>query len=565
MSEKPEALPVKKRRVIHWDPEQGRATGAKKWTALRILAWGFGGFMALLIVAGLVIRGIRLVAGPQFLRIAAAPAPGEIDAGSNFVSESKAALARENVAKALAELRRLPQDHPSQLEQLILIEKAFLGGNELLESRNYARAYAHFTALSREIDDFSENVKLKQVTQKAYDEILIRMKDLDRARALAPEEFETAFADAGTGRQFFIDGRFATAKKQFDAAFAALDRAEKALKSSVDKSISTALTAMAAGDKEAAVSSFQAALKLDPSHELAQKGLIRAEVSDRVHALLLQGASLEEKKEYAQARDSFAKAFELDAFSAVSQQGQARNERLRMETEFNEAMTEAKLYREHSVWPKAIAAYERALKVYPKKEEVKKALADAKETSHREAVGKALKQAIDHENNFEWELARSAYNETMELDPKHVEAKEGYIRTGRMIRSIMQYNKLIEVAESYAQHAEFQRAIREFNEAMSIKPLYLPLTDQTSQLRTLLDVQSKPVNVTFNSDGDSWVSISNYRLLGKITSTTLQILPGDYEIVSRRKGFQDVLINLQVRNGTTPPVVNVACTLRANR
>lgn len=564
MSEQTDSSPSRKRRVIHWDPEQDRATGERRWTVLRIAGWGFGGILAVLIAAGLVIRGIRLVVGPQFLRPGAVVQVADSDPGTAFVSESKAALARENVAKALAELRRMPQDHPSQLQQLILIEKAFLGGDVLLDARNYAGAYTHFTALAHEIDEFSENVKLKQVTQKAYDEILLRMKELDRARALAPEEFETAFADAGTGRQFFLDGRFATAKKQFDSAHAALGRAQQALQAFVDENLRKAMEAINEGNKEAALAAFQSALEKDPANELAQQGMKRAEVADRVHALLRQGGSFEAEKDYARAKESFAKAFELDAFSAVAQQGKSRNERLQKESEFNGALTEATTYRTHSVWPKAIAAYERALKVYPDKEEVKKALKETRETAHAEAVKLALAKAGDFENRMEWEQARSAYNEAMELDAKIEEAKEGYFRTGRMIRALMQYNKLVDVAEVHVQHAEFQRAIRSFNEAMAIKPSYLALTDRVSQLREVLNAQSKPVEVTFQSDGDSWVSINNYRMLGKIKTTTLKMLPGDYEIISRRKGFQDVMLVLQVRNGTTPPVVRVACTLRAN-
>lgn len=532
---------------------------------LRVIGWGLGGTLGLLIAAGLVIRGIRLVVGPQFLRPAAATEVASSEsAGTAFVSESKAALARENVAKAVAEIRRLPQDHPSQLQQLILIEKAFLGGEALLEARNYTAAYAHFTALGREIDDFSENVKLKQVTQKAYDEILLRMKELDRARSLAPGEFETAFADAGTGRQFFNEGRFATAKKQFDSAYAALGRAQLALQSFVDEKLRAGMEAVNDGNKEAASAAFTAALEKDPANELAQQGLKRAEVADRVRALLLQGRSLEAEKEFARAKESFAKAFELDAFSAVAQQGKARNERLQKEAEFNEALTQATTYRTHAVWPKAIAAYERALKVYPDKDEVKKALKETRETAHAEAVKLALAKASDFESRTEWERARSAYNETLELDAKNEEAKEGYFRTGRMIRALMQYNKLVDVAEVHIQHAEFQRAIRTFNEAMTIKPAYLPLTERVSQLREVLSLQSKPVEVTFQSDGASWVSINNYKMLGKIKDMTLKMLPGDYEIISRRKGYQDVMIMLQVRNGNTPPIVKVACTLRAN-
>jgi hypothetical protein len=167
MSDPTDSSPNRKRRVIHWDPDHGRASGAKRWTVLRIASWVLGGGLALLIAAGLVIRGIRLVVGPQFLRPAMVAQNGvEADPSLAFVSESKATLARENVEKALGEMRRLPQDHPSQLQQLILIEKAFLDGDELLAAGKYSLAYAHFTALGRELDAYGENVKLNRARRK---------------------------------------------------------------------------------------------------------------------------------------------------------------------------------------------------------------------------------------------------------------------------------------------------------------------------------------------------------------------------------------------------------------
>jgi tetratricopeptide (TPR) repeat protein len=533
---------------------------------LRITAWVAGGGLIALIVAGLAIRGLRLVVGPQFLRpgaeVAATSAPES--PGDAFVSQSKAELAHENALKALGELRRLPQDHPALLQRFILIEKAFIGGESILRMHEYATAYKYFSELNKEIDDFSLSVKLKQETQKSYDEVLLRIKELERARSLAPQEFETAFADAGMGRQLFTDGNFSGSKKQFDAAFAALNRANQALKDYVEGNLRTGLELVAKGSREEALAAFRAALEKDPGNEQGMQGLKRAEVSDQVRALLLKAASLEEKKEYAQAKESYARAFELDAFSAVAQQGKSRAERLEKETEFNQALAQAVAFRDEGLWAKAISAYERALKVTPQDKNVQKALADTKETAHRESVKTALAKAVAYENKYEWEQARGAYHETMELDPNHADAKDGYFRTGKMIRSLMQYNKLVDIAETAAQRAEFQTAIRNFNEAMAVKPAYLALNDRAAQLRNVLNLQSKPVEVTFRSDGNCWVSISNFRMLGKISTQTIKMLPGDYEIVSRRKGYQDVLLQLQVRNGSTPPVVSVACTLRTN-
>lgn len=565
MSDQPESPQTKKqRRIIHWDPEHGQTVDPRRWTVLRVVTWSAGGFLGLLLVAGLAIRGIRLVVGPEFLQTSAAAPDAPESPGSAFVTESKASLARETAAKTLAELRRLPQEHPTLFQRLILIEKAFLEGEALLASHDYGKAYGHFGALNREIDDFSQDIKLKQETQKAYDEVLMRMKEIDRARSLAPQEFETAFADASTGRQFFIDGRFATAKKQFDSAFAALGRAALALKRYTDDQVRQAQQAVATGQRVVALAAFRTALEKDPGNELALQGLKRAEVADRVYALLLQGAGFEEKKEYAKAREAFGKAFELDGYSAVAQQGKARAARLEKETEFDGAVLAAKAAQAERAWPTAIAAYERALQVDPKREEIKKALVEIRATAHQEAVKQSLAKAFDHENKFEWELARAAYNETLQLDTEHVEAKEGYLRTGRVIRALMQFNRMIEVAEQRTQHNEFQAGIRAFNEAMAVKPSYLALSPQAEQLRILLLAQNKPVEVTFHSDGATWVSITNFRMLGKIKHETVKILPGDYEIVSRRKGYQDLLLMLQVRNGTMPPVINVACTLRTN-
>ena len=54
-------------------------------------------------------------------------------------------------------------------------------------------------------------------------------------------------------------------------------------------------------------------------------------------------------------------------------------------------------------------------------------------------------------------------------------------------------------------------------------------------------------------------------LIEAIETRVIKMLPGDYEVVGRRKGYRDVNMLLQVRNGTTPPVVQVACNVSADR
>ncbi|MSU70520.1 MAG: hypothetical protein EXS39_07060 [Opitutaceae bacterium] len=561
MAEDNEPIGGKKHRVIHWNPDAGAAPARRRWTWQRILGWSVGGFFGLLFAAGIFIRVVKFVAGPEIFssRSAGPSTAGSKDPNAAFVSQTRAEFAHETAAKGLGEIRRLPQNHPVQIEKLILIEKAYLAGETLLAAHDFSQALAHYDALNRDIDEFNRSIKAKQEAQLAYDTILVKIKDLDRARSLAPAAFVAATTAAGSGRQFMSDGSFLAAKKTLEDGLAELQKAEKALADYVKSNLERAQAALGKGQREIAAKAFKAAFEKDPGSEVALQGLKRAETIDRVYALLLQGESLEKQGQYAQAAESYQKAFSLDGFSAVAQAGQARASRLEIETRYNKAFTAAQSAFGRRDWTKAIAECQNALRIYPKKIEVQDMLKSARENSHADAVKKALAKGYSYENQYQWKEARDAYHETLQLEPDQADAREGYIRTGQMIRTLLEYDKLIEVAETLASKAEFQPAIRRFNDAMSKKPAYLVNNDKVQQLHALLMGQNQPVEVSFQGDGKTWISITNYRLLGQVESIKVKILPGDYEIIGRRKGYKDVLMLLQVRNGSPPPLVTVSC------
>lgn len=567
MAEANQSPSNKKHRIIHWNPDAGREQASNRWTWKRILLWSVGGFFGLLFTAGIVIRVVKFALGDDvFEARPAAVAAAAADPSAQFITQAKAEQAHEIAAKALVELRKLPaQDHPVQLQQLIVIEKAFLDGESLLANREFARAFLVFDTLNREIDAFSRNIKIKGEVRQAYSSILVRINELELARSLAPGALEAAYEAAGAGKKLLDDGNFTGAKRVFDRGYAELKKAEQALSDYVRGNLLAGQRALSQGEKEEAKKAFQAALEKSPGNEQAIQGLKRAENIDRVYALLKQGEKLEKQGQYAQAAESYQKAFALDAYSAVAQEGQARAARLEKETKFSAAVTAADAAAKVKDWDRAIAEYQNALKVYPQKNDVQAKLKSAKESAHKEAVQKSLAKAYAYENQYQWKEARDAYYETLELEPELAEAREGYTRAGTVIRALLQYEKLIEQAEQLANKAEFQAAIRVFNNAMAVKPSYLVNSDRVQQLHNLLMSQNQPVEVTFRSDGETWVSITNFRTPSKFRVATMRILPGDYEVIGRRRGYRDVQMLLQVRNGTPPPVVTVACEVSSRQ
>jgi tetratricopeptide (TPR) repeat protein len=568
MAEENESNSSKKRRIIHWNPDAGREQVHKRWTLKRILLWSVGGFFGVLFAAGIMIRVAKLVLGPDIFKPRAevvAGGPSVEDANSAFVSRAKAEQMQEMASKSLAEIKRIPSDHPVQFQQLVLMEKALGEGVTLMENHDFAKAFLVFETLKRDTDAFSYNVKIKGEAKQGYDKILLRIKDLELARSLAPGALEAAFESAGLGRQLLNDGNFAGAKKVFDSGELELKKAEHALAEYVRENLLVGQRALAKGEKDEAKKAFEAALEKSPGNEVAVQGLKRAETIDRVYALLQQGEKLEKDARYAEAAESFKKAFALDSFSAAAQEGQSRAARLEKETKFAAAKSAADAAAKAKDWQKAIAEYQAALKVYPQKADVQALLKSAKENAHKDAVQKSLAKGFAYEKAYQWREARDSYHETLELEPDQPEAKEGYTRAGTVIRALLQYDKYIEAAEVLANKAQFQDAIRRFNEAMAVKPSYLVNSDRVQQLHNLLMTQNKPVDVTFKSDGNTWVSILSFRQPEKIDTKVIRMLPGDYQVVGRRRGYNDVHMLLQVRNGTTPPTVTVACNVSSDR
>ena len=164
MTEETESTSGKKRRIIHWNPDAGRETVARRWTLKRVAVWSVGGFFVLLFSAAIVIRAAKLVLGPNiFTSEPSAPvAESEAkDLNSVFISQAKAEQLHEIAAKALLNLRRIPPDHPVQLEQMIVIQKSFNEGEEFIRAHEYAKAFRLYEALNRDIDAYSLNIKAK--------------------------------------------------------------------------------------------------------------------------------------------------------------------------------------------------------------------------------------------------------------------------------------------------------------------------------------------------------------------------------------------------------------------
>lgn len=555
----------KKHRVIAWKPEN---SAQEKVSTRRLPRWvtvllATGGAL-LLVVA---ILGAVVVYRINKMQRDAVAAQAAANPGANlraeFVSRSRAEFARGAAMRGLDNVRKTPSDHPAVVRRLIEIERILLGADKAFGDANYALAVQQYDAVAAETKQFASVLEDMRKARQGYDKFLIDVSRLERLKPLAPDKFDAAMTAAGAARTFLDEGSFSLARQKMDEAASTLESIEKSITEKLETSLSAGRSALTQGDGQAAKAAFTQALELQPGNEVAVKGLDRAKTINQVFELNEKAAALEKEEKFEEAQNAFEKAFAIDAQSATAQAGIARMKSSIRERDFNAALAQAKADSEAEKWNDAISQYEAALKLYPDNKDVKQSLAEARVKQREAFITNTLETAYDYEEKHEWNQARRLYLDLLKFEPNQADAEEGLLRTGKVLRALLKFERLIDDARSHAQGADFQSAIAAFNEALTNKPSYLSLTPEQDELRSLLEKQSRPVQVTFVSDNRTYVTIQGMSggLLGKFEQRTVSILPGNYQIVGRRRGYQDAREVLRVRaDEGIPPVTVVANT-----
>lgn len=486
------------------------------------------------------------------------------DPGTAFANRSRAESARQAAMRSIESAAKIPSQHPVALQMMVEVERLRDPADKAFGDRDYARAIELFDEVTKRAEGYTTAMEDMRKAQDGYANFLLAIARLQKFKHLAPEKFEQALTAAGASQQFLDQGSFTPARQQIDEAMKTLGSVEESIKAELELRLSEGRTALAEGSGQIASAAFERALELQPENEIAAQGIGRAKTIDRVFAMLAEADRLEAAARLEEARDIFAKAFELDKQSAAAQAGVSRTKAAIQKRDFDAARARAVAAAAENRWTDAIAAYVAAQKLEPDNEELKKSLAEARVRERQYRIENLLKSAYESERVYAWADARKVYLEVLAYEPGQTDAEEGLLRTGKVTRALLKFERLLEDARSLAARADFQGAINSFNEAMANKPAYLELQSDQIELKEMLERQSKPVSVAFVSDTKTWVTVSGVQLLGKFTATTVNLLPGNYEVIGRRKGYADVREFIRVRAGEIIEPVTVIATKRSS-
>ena len=558
----------RKHRVIHWNPEDEDAAERARSSKRKLLAVG----VSAAVVVVLLVSVITLWENPDGDAKALTNRLGltdetvpEVPFQQAFASRSKADLELETANSGLEKIRQMRVNHPVLTTKLVAVEREFLQGEDLMRRKAFDRAFETFKGVNVQIEDFSNLVEAKLATQEMYDNFLTRVDELKPSKHLNQEAYDDAFDAASAGKQFLTEGSFTASKTKLTEATDKLQALADSISNYIRENAALGHRYIAQGQGAKAIEAFTNLLSIDPQNENAILQIERAKTADDVFNLVKKGEVQERSEAFEEALVAYQQAFQKDQKSAKAQNGVSRVRRKIENRDFSKYLTIAQNAEQSYRFDEAIENFQLALAIFPDRKELADSIVKARTDKRQSDITTLVTRAYALESeNRDWEGARLIYQQLNDMEPNLQEAKDGLLRTGKVIRSILRYEKYLEIAAIEAKRLQYQLARQSWDQAMRSKPGYLELTDEAKRLQQHLITQSRPVQVLFISDMATWVSVQGptAKKPTKLKESTMNLLPGDYRIIGRKKGYEDIQYRLQVRGGVAQSPLTVICDER---
>jgi tetratricopeptide (TPR) repeat protein len=221
--------------------------------------------------------------------------------------------------------------------------------------------------------------------------------------------------------------------------------------------------------------------------------------------------------------------------------------------QFEEAMTRGFAALTATEFSKARAAFERAKTHTSNASDVAGAFAQLKEAETLSSLNRLLSQAADLQANEEWADAFEAYEQALALDSSLVEASEGIIAAESMATLFQSLSEIVEKQARLVDDVVLSQAkitLIEAEKIVATSAQSMPkLVELVDVVRAALSMASTPLPVSIFSDGLTEITLKRVARLGTLTSRTLSLRPGQYQLLGSREGYRDVLVTLNIKAG----------------
>lgn len=375
----------------------------------------------------------------------------------------------------------------------------------------------------------------------------------------APEKYNQVLDYSADGDTAYRDKDYEHALELYQKGVDVLQSLRAGIDTVKSDNIEAGNAALLAGDFESAIKAFTIVNAITPDSD-AKRQLERAENLETVLALVKDGEFLESEGKLDDARDKIAQAVDLDSKWQPARTALARIKDKLAKRSFNDAMSIAFTALADEQYDKARAAFERAQKILPNSKEPGDGLQQIEIAQRKRAIDAYRKSATAAVDAEEWDTAIDAYRKILDLDSTLVFATTGLDQARDRLALEKELNRYLAQPTLLSSDEELSRARGLVADATRVEGPGPRLTRQIDDLSQLISLARIPVSVKLQSDNLTDVTVYKVGHLGRLESTSIELLPGRYKIVGQRRGYRDVEYELTLVGGRHTDPVYISCT-----
>jgi tetratricopeptide (TPR) repeat protein len=329
----------------------------------------------------------------------------------------------------------------------------------------------------------------------------------------------------------------------------------------VERALTAARAAFAAGNAEHAIGQYDVVLGIEPEHEAAKRERERAARLPEVLALVAEGDSLRDGGKLEDAAAAYRRALEVDAGWQLARDALTAVTTRIANDRFDGLMSAgfAALARED--YEAAAEQFSAALAMRPSATAAREGLVQAEQGAKLGDIALAEARALAFERRERWELAVAQYQAALAADPTLVFAKTGLARATARADLDAKIANLIEKPTLLFQDAIAADARKLLEQAAAVDEPDAPrIAAQRAELERLLNLASTPLPVQLRSDQLTEVTVYRVGPLGTFAVKDIELRPGTYTAVGSRNGYRDVRSTFTVLPGRSLPPIEVICS-----
>ena len=401
----------------------------------------------------------------------------------------------------------------------------------------------------------------KPIAEALLSELLIKIESLKLQGILfwGMERWEHLLIVQQDGDSAFIEQQYDVSSDRYREALQMLSDMEVSIPDVLTNALELGQTLILAGNKNDAIANFEIALAIDGNNLDAKQGLDRALKLDQVLVRTQRGQTEFGMGSYERAIELFEDALSIDPNWQAAIDGLAQSKKSYADELFQESLSKGYQSLNDESFDDAKSLFDQALSIRPSSQEALQAL-DELNLKRIASLTKSFKyKGLIAEVNEEWNQAKGFYEEILVIDPNLEEVKDSLSRVESRILLEAEMTSIIARSDAYNDNKVLGQAQALLETAKSIERIGPKMEGSIQKLDSLIRIALIPVDVIFESDELTEVTIFKVDQMGTFQQKIVPLRPGIYTARGSRKGFKDETIRFRVGPNKQNQRVRIIC------